>query len=404
MYQYRHIVDDIYFVGASDRRQSRFENAFPIPYGMSYNSYLVLDEKTVLLDTVDKSVAKVFFENLSQLLGERKLDYVIVNHMEPDHAATLDELVLRYPEVTIVGNAKTFTFIKQFFDFPLQGRMLEVKEGNTLETGKHSFRFYMAAMVHWPEVMVTYEENLKMLFSADAFGTFGALSGNVFADEMNWDTEILDEARRYYTNIVGKYGVQVQALLNKVSGLEIDYLCPLHGPMWRVQKQIAWFIEKYSKWSTYTPEDNEVVIFYATIYGGTEEVAGFLATELANRKIKHIKMYDVAETEVSYLVAEAFRAKVLVFASSSYNGGLFAKMESLLLDLKAHNLQNRHIALIENGSWALSAAKVMNEIISGMKKNTLIGETIHIKSSMKKEQIESVCSLADAIEKTIEQL
>lgn len=398
MYQCRHIVEDIYFVGASDRRLSRFENAFPLPYGMSYNSYLVLDEKTVLLDTVDKAVAKPFFENIAHLLGDRKLDYVIINHMEPDHAATLDELVLRYPEVTIVGNTKTFGFIKQFFNFSLQGRMQEIKEGSELSTGKYTFGFYMAAMVHWPEVMVTYEKTLGMLFSADAFGTFGALSGNIFADEMNFEHELLPEARRYYANIVGKYGVQVQALLNKASGLDIRYLCPLHGPIWRVQKQIVWFIEKYAKWSTYTPEDDEVVIFCASIYGGTEEAANFLASELAKRKLKHIRMYDVAETDPSYLVAEAFRAKVLVFASSSYNGGLFARMESLLLDLKAHNLQNRHVALIENGSWALSAAKVMNEIISGMKNISMIGEKISIKSAMKEEQANQICALADSIE------
>ena len=277
MYQQRNVLDNVFYLGSSDRRLNLFENAFPVPNGISYNSYLVVDEKTVLLDMVDKSVSKAFFENLEHALGERKLDYVVINHMEPDHTATLEELVYRYPEVTIVGNAKTFTFIKQFFTFDITNKTLEVKEGATLSSGQHTFSFYMAPMVHWPEVMVTYEHEHKMLFSADAFGTFGALSGNIFADEYDYKTEWPAEARRYYSNIVGKYGPQTLALLKKAANLDIDYICPLHGPIWREKEGISWIIDKYSHWAGYIPESDDVVIFYGSIYGGTEDASNHLA-------------------------------------------------------------------------------------------------------------------------------
>lgn len=397
MHQVRNLTEDIYYLGQSDRRLRLFENSYPLPNGIAYNSYLIMDDKTVLLDTVDKSVAKVFFESLAHVLGDRKLDYLVINHMEPDHAATLEDLIIRYPEVTIVGNAKTFAMIRQFFNLSLQGKMMEIKEGDILNTGKHELKFYMAAMVHWPEVMVTYDMTAKALFSADAFGTFGALSGNIFADEMDFEHEWLSEARRYYANIVGKYGVQTQALLNKTAGLDIDYLCPLHGPIWRVKKKIEWFIEKYSLWATYTPEDDDVVIFYGSVYGGTEDAANVLAMELAKRNIKHIKMYDVSATEVSTLLSETFRAKVLVFAASTYNGGIFTNMETLITDMKAHNLQNRDIAIIENGSWALSAAKKMIEEFSSMKNMRIMEEMLTIKSELKENQLETIYKMADKI-------
>ena len=396
MHQERQIKDDIYYVGYSDRRLSLFENVYPLPDGISYNSYLILDEKTILLDTVDKSIGKVFFENIEYLLGDRKLDYVVINHMEPDHAATLEELVERFPEVTIVGNAKTFGLIKQFFNFSLQGRMLEVKEKSTLSTGRHEFTFFTASMVHWPEVMVTYDTSYRMLYTADAFGTFGALSGNLFADEMNFERDWLNEARRYYTNIVGKYGVQVQALLNKVSGLEIEYLCPLHGPVWRKQEGILWMVNKYALWSTYTPEDREIVIYSGSVYGGTDEAAYLLAGEIAKRGVSNIRMYDVSLTDTSFLVAEAFRAKVLIFASASYNGGLFPNMDFLLEELKVHNFQNRKVLLLENGSWAMSATKRMKEHLSAMKNIEILPETLNIKSSLKQEQLEDLLKMADA--------
>lgn len=401
MHQSRQITNDIYYIGGSDRRISRFENVFPVPDGIAYNSYLVLDEKTVLLDTVDLSVSRVFLENVEYLLNGRKLDYVIINHMECDHSCTLEELVLRYPDVTFVGNAKTFTFMKQFFTFPVDNHTLEVKEGSTLNTGRHTFSFHLAPMVHWPEVMMTYDRADKIMFTSDAFGTFGALNGNIFIDELEDREFLLPEARRYYTNIVGKYGAQVQSVLKKLSPLEIEYLCPLHGPVWRGKEYISWFIDKYQKWSSYTPEADDVVIFYGTIYGNTENAANILALRLAELGVKNIKLYDVAETDISYLVAEAFRAKALVFASSSYNAGVFDRMEYLLLDLKAHNMQNRNVMVIENGSWAPSAAKAMNEIISGMKNINVINHGLSIKSQLQASQLEQIEAAAKAIKEVL---
>ena len=403
MYQARKITDDIWFLGSSDRRIAKFENCFPVPEGVSYNSYLVVDEKTVLIDTVDKAVSGVFFENLAHALDGRALDYLIVNHMEPDHAATLAETVLRHPEVTVVGNAKTFAMIRQFFELNLQGRIQQVKEGDVLSTGKHSFRFVMAPMVHWPEVMVTYDETEKVLFSADAFGSFGALNGNLYSDQMNFESGELAEMRRYYANIVGKYGMQVQTLLNKAAGLEIAYICPLHGPVWRAPKKIEWLIGKYSKWATFRPEDNDVVIFYSSVYGGTENAAEVLANMLGDLKVKNIRMYDVSVTDVSYLVAEAWRASHLVFAATTYNNDLFPAMEFFLNDLKAHNLQNRTVAVMENGSWAPVSGKKMLEILNSMKNITVLGNAVSMKSTVKEAQRAQIAELAAAIAASIEE-
>ena len=319
MYNVKKVNEDLYWIGASDRRLALFENIYPIPRGVSYNSYVILDEQTVLLDTVDKAVSGQFFENLEHVLGERKLDYIIVNHMEPDHCAIVEEVVRRYPEVKVVGNAKTFTMMKQFFTFDVDAHAVVIKEGDTLSTGKHTLAFAMIPMVHWPEAMVTYDAYDKVLFSADAFGTFGALNGNVFADEVNFKEEWLDDARRYLVNIVGKYGVQVQAALKKALTLDIAMICPLHGPIWR--EDLGWFIEKYQKWSTYTPEDHNVLILYASIYGNTENAADVLAGKLADAGEKNIAVYDVSVTDPSYLVAEAFRCDRIVFACPTYNAG-----------------------------------------------------------------------------------
>lgn len=400
MHIVRNITEDIYFIGSSDRKITLFENIYPVPEGVSYNSYLISDEKTVLLDTVDKSIAKIFFENLKFTLAGRDLDYVVINHMEPDHAATLGELVEKYPNVTIVGNAKTFAMIGQFFDFNIT-KKLEVKEGDILNTGKHELKFIMAPMVHWPEVMFTFDTTDKILFSADAFGTFGALSGNIFADEINFDKYIVDEARRYYSNIVGKYGTQVLAVYKKLANLEMDIICPLHGPIYRDKESISKILQKYSLWASYEPEDNEVVIFCGTVYGGTEEACQLLANALANRKITNIKLYDTSAINPSYLLAEAFRAKVLVFASSSYNGGIFTSMEFLLSELKAHAMQNRDIVLIENGSWALSAGKVMNEFFDSMKNIRQISDMLSIKSAIKEEHMEAIENIADRIAESL---
>lgn len=395
MYCTQFVTPDILFVGASDRRLALFENVFPIPRGVSYNSYLVLDEKTVLLDTVDQAVGGRFLENLTHGLGGRPLDYVVVDHMEPDHCATLAEVLRRYPAAQVVGNAKTISMIGQFFEIDLTGRTVTVKEGDTLNTGRHTFTFAMAPMVHWPEVMVTYDAADKILFSADAFGTFGALNGNIFADQMDFERDWLDDARRYYANIVGKYGVQVQALLKKTAAMEVACICPLHGPIWR--ENTGWFIDKYQHWSTYTPESRGVAIFCGSIYGNTENAADILANRLAEKGVQNIALYDVSHTDVSRLVSEAFRCSHLVLASSTYNGAIFTPMENLLLDLKAHNLQNRTVALIDNGTWSAQAARQMNDIVGAMKNMTVLEGTVSLKSSVKADQREALEALADTL-------
>lgn len=389
------ITPDILFLGASDRRQALFENVFPIPGGISYNSYLVKDEKTVLLDTSDQAVGTRFLENLAYGLQERSLDYVVVNHMEPDHAATLLEVLKTYTQAQVVGNAKTIAMIGQFFDCDISGRTVTVKEGDTLNTGRHTFTFLMAPMVHWPEVMVTYDAADKVLFSADAFGTFGALSGNIFADEVNFEREWLDDARRYYANIVGKYGVQVQTLLKKAAGLDIACLCPLHGPVWR--ENIGWFVEKYQTWSTYAPENKTAAIFCGSVYGHTENAAEIVANRLAEKGVKGIRLYDVSHTDVSELVSEAFRCSHLVLASATYNGGIFTPMENFLLDLKSHNLQNRTVAVIDNGTWAATAGKQMREIVGAMKNMTVLENSVSLKSSVKETQRAELETLADTL-------
>lgn len=332
MYCVKRINDDLFWVGGTDRRLALFENAYPIPRGVSYNAYLLLDEKTVLFDTVDRAITEQFFENIDALLKGRALDYVVVNHMEPDHCATLGEIVLRYPGVQVVCNPKTIPIIKQFYNFDIDSRAIVVKENDTLCTGRHIFTFLMAPMVHWPEVMVTYDTTDKTLFSADAFGTFGAMNGNLFADEVNFERDWLDDARRYYTNIVGKYGPSVQTLLKKASGLDIHTLCPLHGPVWR--KDISWYVDKYLTWSSYEPEEKAVMIAYGSIYGNTENAANILACKLAERGIRNIAMYDASSTHPSTIISEAFRCSHLVFASATYNGGIFSSMEHVLMDLR----------------------------------------------------------------------
>nr|WP_278777882.1 FprA family A-type flavoprotein [Enterocloster clostridioformis] len=395
MYCVKRINDDLFWVGGTDRRLALFENAYPIPRGGSYNAYLLLDEKTVLFDTVDRAITEQFFENIDALLKGRALDYVVVNHMEPDHCATLGEIVLRYPGVQVVCNPKTIPIIKQFYNFDIDSRAIVVKENDTLCTGRHTFTFLMAPMVHWPEVMVTYDTTDKTLFSADAFGTFGAMNGNLFADEVNFERDWLDDARRYYTNIVGKYGPSVQTLLKKASGLDIRTLCPLHGPVWR--EDISWYVDKYLTWSSYEPEEKAVMIAYGSIYGNTENAANILACKLAERGIRNIAMYDASSTHPSTIISEAFRCSHLVFASATYNGGIFSSMEHVLMDLKAHNLQNRTVALMENGSWGVLSGKQMKEIIGSMKNMTILEQMVTVKSSLKESQIEELDSMADAI-------
>ncbi|MBE7712486.1 MAG: FprA family A-type flavoprotein [Cyanobacteria bacterium SIG26] len=400
MYNIKKITKDLIWVGANDRRIALFEGVYHAPQGVSYNSYLLMDDKTVLLDTVDKAVTHQFMENIENSLGGRNLDYLIINHMEPDHCAEIPTILQKYPTVKIVCNAKIQAMIGQFFDFEIpQEQYLIVKEGDVLNTGKHNLTFIMAPMVHWPEVMVTYDSTDKILFSADAFGSFGAIDGNIFADEVDWENRYLDEARRYYTNIVGKYGPQVQMLLKKASGVEINMVCPLHGYVWR--KDLDKFIDKYQKWSTYTPEINSVLIAYASVYGGTQNAAEILASKLAELGVKDIKMFDVSVTHSSYVVSDAFKYSHIVFASTTYNNGIFVEMENLLHDIVAHNLQNRKFAVIENGSWAPQAGRLMTELLSQLKNNEFIGAGISIKSAVKSDKIEEIENLAKAIVDTM---
>ena len=392
MYCIKKVTNDLTWVGGNDRRLALFESVYPIPRGVSYNSYLLKGEKTALLDTVDKSVAEQLYENLEYSLNGRRLDYIIVNHMEPDHAATLQEVARRYPEAKVVVNVKTLPMIRQFFTFDIDNRAMIVKEGDTLDLGGHVLTFVMAPMVHWPEVMVTYDITDKVLFSADAFGTFGALNGNIFADETNFD---MSEARRYYTNIVGKYGNQVQALLKKAATIDIRMVCPLHGPVWR--KDIGTFVDKYQHWSTYTPEDDTVVIAYTSVYGNTENAANILSMKLAQRGIKNVEMYDASVTHASYIISEAFRARCLVIATTTYNSGIFVNMENLVNDIVAHNLQNRTVGVIDNGTWAATAGSKVVAALSALKGTTFIEPRVSIRSSLKAEQMAQLDALADTI-------
>ena len=394
MYCTKKITEDLVWVGANDRRLAMFEGVYAVPDGVSYNSYLLKDEKTVLFDTVDAAVGPLFFENIAHELGGRALDYAVIHHMEPDHAATLDGLLLHYPDVTVVCSQKIKTMIGQFFDFGDKIKYQIVAEGDVLETGRHSLTFVMAPMVHWPEVMVSFDTTTGTLFSADAFGAFGALNGAIFADEVDFWRDYLDEARRYYTNIVGKYGPQVQALLKKAAGLDIKMICPLHGFVWR--GEIGRFVEYYDKWSRYEPEEAGVVIPYASVYGHTEIAAEILSSRLREKGIKTV-MYDVSVTHASYIIAALFRWSHAVFASTTYNAGIFVSMEELLMDLKAHNIQNRTVAFIENGSWAPTSGKLMRELVSGCKNMRILDKTLTLKSALKEAQLAEIDALAEAI-------
>lgn len=395
MYCVRNVTEDMYWVGASDRRLAMFENIFPIPRGVSYNSYLLLDEKTVLLDTVDYAVSRQFYENITHLLQGRNLDYVIVNHMEPDHCANLEELTKRYPDLKLVCNVKTVQMIKQFYDMDIEGKVLLVAEGDTLSAGSHELQFFMAPMVHWPEVMMTYDRKDKVLFSADGFGTFGALPGSVFNDELDFDRDWLDDSRRYYANIVGKYGQQVQAVLQKTAGLTIEKICPLHGPIWR--SNIGYMLDKYDKWSRYEPEENGVMIAYASMYGNTENAANVLANALAEAGVDKLAVFDVSNVHVSHLISQVFKYSHIVLAAPTYNGGVYPVMENFLMDMKALNLQNRTVALMDNGTWGPVAARQMRQHLEGMKEMRILEQSICLKSTLKSSQMEEINGMRDAL-------
>lgn len=380
----RKVTNDIVWIGCNDRRLALFENLFPLKNGVSYNSYLILDEKVTLMDTVDANETEQFLENLDAALAGKSLDYLVVQHMEPDHCANVGRLLDKFPEMKLVVNAKTVKMIEQFFHPVEEERLVVVKEGDTLSIGKHVLHFVMAPMVHWPEVMVTYDETEKVLFSADAFGTFGALNGNLFADEVDFEKEWMAEARRYYSNIVGKYGVPVQTLLKKAAGLDIQMICPLHGPVWRENLNV--FLEKYDTWSKYEPEEQDVILIYGSIYGHTEAVVNALATKLAEQGLKNVKVYDVSTTHVSELIGEIFRASHIALASPTYNGGIYPPMANLLHDMKALAVQNRTVAIMENGSWAPVAARLMQKELNELKNVKVLDQVLTITSALKQEQ------------------
>ncbi len=400
MHSISEILPSLYWIGANDRRLERFENLFPIPQGVSYNSYMFLDKKTALLDTVDSSVTQQFLENATHALNGRPLDYLVVNHMEPDHCANIEELVRRYPEVQVVGNKKTFELFSQFYTLDITKNQYLVKEGDVLDLGEHKLQFFFAPMVHWPEVMLTYEQTKNILFSADAFGTFGALGGNLFVDQIEYDRHFLSETRRYYANIIGKFGSQVQAAFKKLPISSISMICPLHGPIWR--KNIQYIFDLYTKWSTYTAEREGVVIAYASMYGNTEGAANSLALLLSERGVKDIRLFDVSRTHISYIVGEIWENSHLVVASPTYNMHLYSGMANLLEDLSALGLKNRKVAIIGNHSWASAAQKRMEEMIASLKDCEILA-SMDIKSSLKEEQLHDLVAMADAIARSFKE-
>lgn len=381
------ITDNIKYIGVDDKDIDLFESQYIVPNGISYNSYLIKDEKNVVMDTVDKRKTNEWLKKLEEALEGEKVDYLVISHLEPDHSSNIALLCAKYPDMKLIGNSKTFAFLPQFFDIPnLEQRKIVVKENDVISTGKHSLKFIMAPMVHWPEVMVTYEETNKILFSADGFGKFGTL---------DTDEEWACEARRYYFNIVGKYGIQVQALLKKASTIDIKMICPLHGPI--LKEDLAYYINKYDIWSKYEPEEDGVFIAYASIHGNTAEVAKKLVEILENKGAKKVAIADLARDDMAECIEDAFKYGKVVLAASSYNAGVFPPMEQFLRLLKEKNYQNRKIAIIQNGTWAPSAAKTMLEIISEMKSITLVEPQVTIKTTMKEDNIKELNILAENI-------
>ena len=402
MYCVRKVTKDVFWVGANDHRLHLFENIHPIPLGVSYNAYLLLDEKTVLFDTVDWSVCRQFLENVEHVLGGRDLDYMVINHMEPDHCASMEEIVLRYPNVKIISTEKSFMLMRQF-GFKIDNQeLIEVKEGDTTTFGKHTVAYVEAPMVHWPEAMVTLDLTDGILFSADAFGSFIALDGKLFADEVNFDRDWLDEARRYYTNIVGKYGPHVQHLLGKAAKVldKIKVICPLHGPVWR--DDFPYLLDTYQRWSTYTPEEKGVLIAYSSMYGNTEAAAQNLASKLCEKGVTNIRVCDVSSTHVSELISQTFKLSHLVLASVTYNLGIYPVMLDFLEHMKALHVQKRTIALIENGSWAVKSGDLMQEFIdNNLADMTILNERLSLASAMHDDKAVELEHLADALVESI---
>ena len=400
MHCVRKVTEDLFWVGGNDKRLHLFENIHPIEDGVSYNSYLLLDEKTVLFDTADWSVGRQFIENVEYVLDGRKLDYMVINHMEPDHCASMEEIILRYPDVKIVSTEKALMLMHQF-NYTVDENFIQVAEGDTMSFGKHNVVFVEAPMVHWPEAMVTFDTTDGVLFSADAFGSFKSLDGALFADEVDFDGEWINEARRYYTNIVGKYGPEVMDLLKKAQTIDIKIICPLHGPVWR--KDIGYILDKYIHWATYTPEEKGVLLCYASMYGNTENAAHILATKLHEKGMHNVHMYDVSKTHVSYLIGEAFKYSHLALLSVTYNLNVFPAMENFVQDMKRLNLQKRVVAVVENGSWAPQASVLINETLDEMKRMTVLNEEVAVLSSVSKMTESELDSLADSIIESMSQ-
>lgn len=380
------ISPNVLYVGCDDKTIDLFESQYVVPNGVSYNSYVIMDEKITVMDTVDKRATQQWLENLENVLDGKEPSYLVVSHLEPDHAGNVQVLAEKYPQMQIVGNAKTFAMMKQFFEIDLSDRQITVKEGDTLSLGSHTLQFFMAPMVHWPEVMVAYEQSEKILFSADGFGKFGAL---------DTDEDWACEARRYYFNIVGKYGMQVQALLKKAATLDIETICPLHGPI--LKEDLGYYINKYDVWSSYEPEDEGVLVAYASIHGNTKEAALKLAEILEQKGAKKVAVTDLARDDMAEAVEDAFRYNKVICAASSYDGGVFPPMERFLLTLQHKNYQNRTMAIVENGSWAPSAGQCMKEIISSFKNVTLVEPVVTIRSTVKETDLEKLSELADAV-------
>ncbi len=378
-----YISESVFYIGASDMTLDLFESQYPVPNGVTYNSYLILDEKNAVLDTVDVRGSEQWFANLDQSLAGKPADYLVISHMEPDHAANIEQFVRIHPEAKLVGNAKTFGMIRQFFDLDLEGRTVEVKEGDTLSLGTHILQFFMAPMVHWPEVMVTYEQTEKILFSADGFGRFGTMDS---AEE--WS----EEAARYYLNIVGKYGAQVQTLLKKAAGLDIRMICPLHGPVLR--ENLEYYLEKYQLWSTYQPEKHGVLVACASIHGNTAKAAKHLAEILREQGEESVEVLDLSRTDISVAVRKAFYYDRMVVAAATYDGGVFPCMEEFLLHIRSKNYQKRTVGILENGSWAPMAGKVMRGLLESMKNVEILEPVVTLKSAVKDADLAAMKELA----------
>ncbi len=395
------VAPDIYWVGDNDRRITKFENLFPLTEGISYNSYLILDEKTVLLDTVDAAVTRQFLDNVLSALDGRDLDYLVINHMEPDHCANIEALLMKFPNLTLIGNTKTFQLYEQFYDFHDSSRYQLVKDGEELNIGKRTLKFFLTPMVHWPEVMMTYEINSKILFSADGFGTFGALNGNLFVDELNFNERILSEARRYYANIIGKFGANVLATLKKLSDFEIKMICSLHGPIYRTPEDITMILDYYQKWASLTPELNSVLIVYGSMYGNTENAAYYLASKLAEHKVHDLRLIDVSGVDASFIISELWRYSHVVFAGPNYNTELYFKLDNLIREALALNFKKRKVSLISNLSWGGKALKTLQEYFNEAKGFEMIGDPVTIKSALKSDSALALDTLAQAIKDSL---